>query len=103
MPVTYNKQDNLPLRGSLICDCCGKKLTGSASKGNGGKYYYYHCGKGCKRRFKVNNDFEKTLSKIKVNKSPLKAYYEIIREGLKNAKNTKGVKLRKINETIEKK
>lgn len=33
--------DELPLRGCLKC-YCGKKLTGTPSKGKMGKYYYYY-------------------------------------------------------------
>jgi site-specific DNA recombinase len=48
-------QDILQLRGYLICPKCGKLLTGSASKGNGGEYYYYHCVSSCGARFKAQN------------------------------------------------
>lgn len=53
VPTKNTRQDELPLRGFLICKRCGKLLTGSASKGNGGKYFYYHCQKGCCERFKA--------------------------------------------------
>jgi len=37
-----------------VCPECGKMLTGSASKGrHGGYYHYYHCGGGCRCRFKT--------------------------------------------------
>src|SRR5579863_12257 len=48
-------QDILQLRGYLLCPKCGKLLTGSASKGNGGQYYYYHCVSSCGARFKAEN------------------------------------------------
>jgi site-specific DNA recombinase len=48
-------QDILQLRGYLLCPKCGKLLTGSASKGNGGEYYYYHCVSSCGARFKAQN------------------------------------------------
>lgn len=32
----------LPLKGIMKCDKCDRKLTGSASKGRSGYYYYYH-------------------------------------------------------------
>ena len=47
--------DVLQLRGFLICPKCGKVLTGSASKGRNGKYYYYHCSSSCGVRFKAEN------------------------------------------------
>jgi site-specific DNA recombinase len=33
-----------PLRsGTALCSQCGKPLTGSSPRGNGGTYHYYHC------------------------------------------------------------
>ena len=58
----------MPLRGFMICHNCGAKMTGSASKGNGGDYWYYHCCS-CGVRFKapeVNNSFDKLLKKIEL-------------------------------------
>lgn len=34
-----------PLKGVLVCGECGRKITASYSRGNGGKYGYYHCPK----------------------------------------------------------
>ena len=48
----------MPLRGHLVCAECGRILTGSTPKGNGGKYPYYHCQQtkyGCKHRFSAKN------------------------------------------------
>ena len=64
-------KDELPLRGLLECRKCGKKLTGSSSKGNGGRYFYYHCQKGCNERFKAieaNSIFENELQALTPNK-----------------------------------
>ncbi|WP_212003966.1 zinc ribbon domain-containing protein [Chitinophaga sp. HK235] len=41
--VRSTKDEHLPLRGFLVCKQCGRPITGSGSKGNGGTYYYYHC------------------------------------------------------------
>lgn len=65
----YTAKDELPLRGFLQCPRCGRNLTGSASKGNGGTYFYYHCAPGCKERVKAeeaNDHFKKELTKIVV-------------------------------------
>lgn len=48
--VKEKLRDELPLRGHLKCPQCSKNWTGSISSGNGGKYPYYHCEKGCKAR-----------------------------------------------------
>ncbi|MCO5286963.1 MAG: recombinase family protein [Chitinophagaceae bacterium] len=57
--------DKLPLRGFLKCPNCNRMLTGSASKGKMGKYYYYyHCTTSCGTRFSaepVNEMFLKQL------------------------------------------
>jgi hypothetical protein len=38
---TYNA--DFPLRKTVTCSGCARMLTGSASRGNGGRYFYYHC------------------------------------------------------------
>ena len=66
-PIMHSVHEKLPLRGILQCSKCGKKLTGSGSKGNGGRFFYYHCSKGCKVRFraeKANIEVSKLISKI---------------------------------------
>lgn len=86
MAPKYGKKSELPLRGFLICPKCGKLLTGSASKGNGGKYYYYHCSNGCKERVRASNaniKFEELLEKIKP-KEEIKSLYEKILKDLFN-------------------
>jgi site-specific DNA recombinase len=70
-------KDDLPLRGFLKCSQCNKMLTGSASKGNGGKYYYYHCTCGCKERFRANianEAFMNLLQQISGNKQMIKTF-----------------------------
>lgn len=47
--------ENMPLRGFLICPQCGRMLTGSASKGRNNFYYYYHCTSTCGCRFKTEH------------------------------------------------
>lgn len=62
--VKLTTMESLPLRGFLICPHCGKQLTGSASKGRNGYYYYYHCMSPCGVRYKAdtaNECFAKEL------------------------------------------
>jgi site-specific DNA recombinase len=61
----------LPLRGFLICPKCGKKLTGSASKGPTQRYYYYHCNSVCGFRHKASDANNKIIEEIKKYVSPL--------------------------------
>lgn len=69
---TLTEIDNyLPLRGFLKCPKCHKNLTGSGSKGRDGKhtYWFYHCTRYCKTRFKakeVNTLFEHLLSELTI-------------------------------------
>jgi site-specific DNA recombinase len=52
--------EELPLRGFLICPTCGRTMSGSASRGrHGGYYHYYHCKSSCKCRVRayVLNDY----------------------------------------------
>lgn len=65
VPTKNTSREELPLRGFLICKRCGKLLTGSASKGNGGKYYYYHCQKGCAERFKAEQANQRLIEGLK--------------------------------------
>ena len=78
------KHEQLPLRGFLKCPRCNENLTGSVSKGNGGKYAYYHCRKGCSNRIPeqcANQLFsDNILSKINVNDQVLNLYSDILRD-----------------------
>lgn len=59
--------ENLPLRGYLICPKCGQTITGSASKGKYSLYYYYHCSSSCgfrQRADHANDIFLKELKKF---------------------------------------
>ncbi|HEY9260119.1 recombinase family protein [Chitinophaga sp.] len=60
-------QEIMQLRGHLLCPKCGHLLTGSASRGRNGIYYYYHCKSSCGARFKAeaaNDLFTKELRKF---------------------------------------
>jgi len=75
-PTKQNAREEFPLRGHLLCSRCGAKLTASSSKGNGGKYFYYHCTPKCGERFKAeeaNLLFAETLQNITLNEVALDA------------------------------
>ena len=61
------RREELPLRGLLKCKRCGGNLTGSAAKGNGGTYWYYHCqkGKGCAERFRADEANEQFVERLR--------------------------------------
>lgn len=47
-------REEFPLRGHLKCPKCPLLWTGSVSKGNEGKYAYYHCSKLCNERARAD-------------------------------------------------
>ena len=73
---------DLYLRKFLVCPKCGHSLTGSESKGNGGKYAYYHCchdGKHLRKRAdEVNEGFARYVSGLTPNDEVLSLYKEVL-------------------------
>lgn len=79
--TSVGSQNELVLRGHLICPQCGKLLTGSASRGRSARYYYYHCNSKCGVRFKsenVNSIFCKELEKFTPRAGTAETYTRII-------------------------
>ncbi|PWV46204.1 recombinase family protein [Chitinophaga sp. S165] len=99
--------EHLPLRGFLICPRCGRQISGSGSRGNGGIYYYYHCQsvKQCKERFRAdtaNEAFVRQLSEIAINAPIIDYYCQLISNSLKNDKQGKEKELKEIQSEIDK-
>jgi len=85
-----------PMRGHLVCPRCGKTLTGSSGKGNGGKYYYHHCTKGCKERHKTDiphEAFEKWLGEISLKPEIASLYMAVMDDVLVCFNNSESVSL----------
>ena len=99
------QRDELPLRGLLQCSKCGGNITGSASKGNGGKYFYYHCRGTCKERFKAEEAHlavENLLKEIRVKSNTLTdMYLEIMKTIFKENEQDHRNAIRKKQEEIE--
>lgn len=75
--------DELPLRGFLLCSKCTRVLTGSASKGRKQYYYYYHCSSACGCRYKaeeVNIAFLNELKKYEAKPGIAELSSEIIQD-----------------------
>lgn len=70
LSVKEKVRDELPLRGYLKCPQCGKNWTGSVSSGNGGKYSYYHCERGCKARASAKIADEKLFQFLETLRPP---------------------------------
>jgi len=62
----YSAQKELPLRGFMKCPKCGRNLTGSASKGKGGTYFYYHCISPCRSRLRAEDANDMFIKKLAV-------------------------------------
>jgi site-specific DNA recombinase len=103
-----------PLRRTAMCASCGKSLTGSISRGNGGQYPYYHCsskqclmrGK-CIAKDKLETEFTEHLTQI----APKEKWLEIFRETVLTVWEEKGRSFeldaegyqKKLNTLLEKK
>ncbi len=97
-------QEILQLRGYLLCPKCGKLLTGSASKGNGGQYYYYHCVSSCGARFKAENAndlFCRELRKYIPRPGMEKAYAHVLNAAYKARTKTQREDIKAIGDQIE--
>ncbi|WP_158991774.1 recombinase family protein [Mucilaginibacter sp. L196] len=79
--VKTTTEQQLPLRGFLLCPKCGKQLTGSASKGRHSYYYYYHCVSSCGMRFKAqqaNEAFIEELNKFVPKTAAIAELYKLV-------------------------
>ena len=97
--------DELQLRGYLICPKCGKLLTGSASKGRNGRYYYYHCVSSCGARFKAENAnqlFSSELKKLVPKAGMTEVYKVVLQEEFKAQTKSQRDDLRQVKDALEK-
>lgn len=93
----------LPMRGYLVCSRCGSNLTGSASKGNGGRYYYYHCQSGCKERHKAtfaHERFSTWLKGISVDKNVAELYLAIMQDIFKTEEGDRDKEIAKLETAL---
>lgn len=97
--------ENLPLRGHLVCRICGGNLTGSASRGKSGKrFFYYHCQSKCKERFradKANILFVSYLKSFQIREDVLKLYYRILEDVFRENEVSRESNKNKIESEIE--
>lgn len=98
-----SKHPELPLRGFLTCSKCGGNLTGSSSKGNGGKYYYYHCQNKCTERFRAdtaNSKFNKFLSDISIPEEVSNLYQKVLLDVFQDREKDRYNSIKKIESDI---
>lgn len=97
--------DHYPMRGHLICPRCGRHLTGSSALGNGGKYYYYHCTKGCKERYKTDvahNAFQIWLGDISMKPEIGSLYLAVMEDVFKTNQGDRNVEIKNLQFEIDK-
>ncbi len=91
-PKVHRVKAELPLRGFLYCTNCQNKLTGSGSKGGGGRYFYYHCnhcGKIRIRADRVNESFLSVLESFKISPEYKELFIKIFKDQYLNSKQDK--------------
>ena len=104
-PTKNTVKDELPLRGFLKCRRCEKNISGSASRGNGGKYFYYHCTCGCRERFKAeetNQRFVELLKNIRVIPEAVNLFADFLKDKFNSTQRSDQLALKKIEEEIKK-
>lgn len=94
------------LRGNLICSLCGKKLTGSPSKGKcGGRYFYYHCNHCGKERYraeKANETINRIISDLKFTKEANEVYMEMVKLLILGSDKDRNKKIKNLEIELEK-
>ncbi len=68
--------ENIPLRGWILCKGCGGLHTGGKSKGRSSYYYYYRCKKCLRENYSANTTHEeisKILAGLSLNEKDMKA------------------------------
>jgi site-specific DNA recombinase len=97
--------DILQLRGYLVCPKCNMILTGSASKGRSGKYYYYHCKTSCGTRFRseiANELFSKELKKFVPHPGMIEVYKAVIQDEFKAKTKAQREDIKQVKQALEK-
>jgi site-specific DNA recombinase len=105
MPTTNMQRDEFPLRGFLECRQCGRPLTASASKGNGGYYNYYHCKFGCNERIKaevINKKIVEILQDVSSKSNTIELMKKGVKTIFKNSNKFKQDGAQKVKLDIEK-
>jgi hypothetical protein len=94
----------LILKGHLLCPSCGHIMTGSVSKGNGGRYWYYHCHR-CKtfrtRADEANAAFPVYLRSIQIAPEVADLYALVVQDLAKESQQEKERRMQKVEQEIE--
>jgi site-specific DNA recombinase len=98
--------DELVLKGHLVCPDCNKRMTGSRSKGNGGRYHYYHCQRkyGCHNSIPANEAnlvFSRYMQSFTVSDEVLPLFHKIIDDVFDSDSTDKMNEKQKIDKELE--
>lgn len=104
-PVYNSMREELPLRGLLYCSSCQSKMTGSPSRSqNGKKYFYYHCNS-CKQdrvsAITVDKTIESILDDFKFRKEAETIYEMMVNKLLSGNEQQATIKRTKLKTEIE--
>lgn len=97
--------ENFPIKSNLICPNCGKQITGSKSKGNGGSYEYYHCNTRCgvrHRKQSIHESIERMLDEASISKSIKKLYGSILTDTITANQKDAKKRIDELNAELEK-
>lgn len=101
IPMTNTKREELPLRGFLTCPKCGRKMTGSKSKGAGGIYFYYHCQPGCNGRIRADEVFLTVIKKIAFNAESISFCEKVVEQIIKENQSENSSLRKKLKEKMD--
>lgn len=100
---TFKLKPELVLRGHLLCAECSELLTGSGSKGNGERYWYYHCHHCNGQRFRAddaNVEIVRYLNEIAVAPEVAVLYGGIVEDLARDEKTARARKVAKLRQAI---
>ena len=87
-PARADFNEDFPLRGFVLCDCCGNAMTAAWSKGCRQHYAYYRCGtRGCEAkgksvpRAKMEDGFAEVMKGLQ----PAKGLFQLAKAMLRDA------------------
>ncbi len=104
-PAYNSKREELPLRGLLYCSKCSSKLTGSPSRSQTGKqYFYYHCNNCKEERIsakKVDLTIEAILNDFRFVKGAETIYEMMIQKLLLGNEQEIVLKRKKLEEALK--
>lgn len=92
-----HKNLDFPLRDFLICEVCGRQITGSISQGRSKKYGYYHCRGKCETRVSVevaHDNISNLLIGLQINGNIKKLFADVLKDSEAQINGNKAIQLK---------